>query len=132
VNSKGQHIGRLFTFLAGLIILAHVVVPHDHHFDTTHSSAKESSCESSSQDENTENSYPHCHALNILVSEKANTSSLNQSLPEFFNFFSPGIIVNLEIPSVKTVTTPFFSHQAIFLKQFFFTAQSLRGPPANA
>jgi len=132
VDLKGQHIGRLFTFLAGLIILVHAVVPHHHHFELTHSSAQESTCESSSQEKNTENPDSHCHAFNILASGKTTISSFNNSFSDYFSFYLAGIIVNIEIPPVKIVTTTIFGYQAVFLKQFFFTTQSLRGPPANA
>ena len=129
---KGQYIGRLFIFLAGLIILAHAVVPHHHHFELTHSSGQDSTCESSAQKKNNENTDSHCHAFNLLVSEKTTNSSLNNSLSEYFSFYLPGIIATIEIPPVKYLITTFFGHQAIFLKQFFITAQSLRAPPVIA
>ena len=132
MNLKGQHIGRGLTFLAGLIILVHAVLPHHHHFELTHSSAQESTCESSSQEKNTENPDSHCHAFNILASGKTTISSFNNSLSDYFSFDLAGIIVNIEIPPVEIVTTTIFGHQAVFLKQIFFTTQSLRGPPANA
>lgn len=130
--SKGQHLGGFFTFLAGLIILVHVVVPHHHHFESTHSLEQESTCESSSQEENTETKDSHCRAFNVLVSERTTNFSVNQSLSEYLSFFLAGIVVNSEIPPAKNFTETIFCHQAIFLKQFFFTAPSLRGPPANA
>ncbi len=132
MNLKGQFIGRMTTFLAGLIILAHAIVPHHHHFELTHSSEQESTIESSAQNKNTENPDSHCHAFNILVSGKTINSSLNQSLSDYFSFYLAEIIVNIEILPVKNVTSPILGHQAIFLKQFFFTAFSLRGPPSNA
>lgn len=130
MNLKGQHIGRLFTFLAGLIILAHAVVPHHHHFEITHSAYEKSTCESSTQDNKTENPDSHCHLFNVLISEKRPNFSLNQPLSDYFNFFFTGITADIEIPPFKIVTTTIFGHTAIFLKQFFITALSLRGPPA--
>lgn len=131
MDLKGQHIGRIFTFLAGLIILVHAVVPHHHHFELTHSSYQESTCESSAQDNNTETSDSHCHAFNILASGKSTNSTLNISLFEHFSFYLAGIIVNIKIPPVRIITTTIFGQQAVFLKQIFFTTQSLRAPPAN-
>jgi len=130
VNIKGQHIERIFTFLVGLIILVHAVVPHHHHFELTHSSDLESNCESSGQDNNTETPDSHCHAFNILASGKSTHSSLNIPLFEHFSFYVTGIFVNIEIPPVKIVSTTIFSYQAVFLKHLFFTTQSLRAPPA--
>lgn len=131
MNLKKQHIGRLFTFVAGLIILAHAVVPHHHHFELLHSAQEKSSCENSAQKKNTENPDAHCHAFNILVSGKTTISSINNSLSDYFSFYLPGIIANIEIPPVKNLITTIFDHRVIFIKQFFITAQSLRAPPAN-
>jgi hypothetical protein len=132
VDVKGQHIGRIFTFLAGLIILAHAVVPHHHHFELTHSSVQESTCESAAQNNNTENPDSHCHAFNILASGKSTNSSLNNSLLEYICFYLPGIIVQIEIPPVIDTNTTIFGNHAIFIKQFYYTAQSLRAPPVIA
>lgn len=132
MNLKGQHIGRIFTFLAGLIILAHAVVPHHHHFELTHSSEQESTCEIPTQEKNSKAHDAHCHTLNILVSEKTSTTSLNQFISDHFNFDIAGIIVQVEIPPVKDIITTIFGNHALFIKQFFFTGLSLRGPPVNA
>ena len=127
MNFKGQHIGGIFTFLAGLIILAHAVVPHHHHFELIHSSGQESTCEIPAQEKNTEAQDSHCHAFNIIVSDKTNTTFLKQSISDIV-----GIIVQIEIPPIKNITATFFGNHALFIKQFFFTARSLRGPPVNA
>lgn len=129
MNLKGQNIRWLFTFVAALMILAHAVVPHHHHFELSHSEEQEASCESSAQDKMPEDQGSHCHAFNLLVSNKTTNSSLDQSLTEFLNFFLTGIIVRVEIPPVKNITTIIFGHHAIFLKQFFFIAHTLRAPP---
>lgn len=132
MNLKTQHIGSFFTFLAGLIILAHAVVPHHHHFELTRSPAQESSCESSSQKKNTETPVSHCHAFNVLVSAKTSTTSLNNSISDNFNFDIAGINVQMEIPPVNNLTATIFGNHTIFIKQFLFTAHSLRAPPAIA
>ncbi len=129
MNLKGQHTGSFFTFLAGLIILAHSVVPHHHHFEITHVSKEESACETPAQEQNPEKTDSHCHALNVLVSEKTSTTSLNQ-LSDHFNFFPAGSIVQIEIPPVIDITTTIVDNHAIFIKQLFFTAHTFRGPPA--
>jgi hypothetical protein len=129
---KGQHIGRLLTFFAGLIILVHAVVPHHHHFELTHSSEQESTCERKAQDNNNETSKSHCYAFNILASGKTTNTTLNQSLFDHFSYYLAGIIVNIEIPPVINITSPISGYQAIFFKQYFFTTYLLRGPPAYA
>lgn len=132
MNFKGQHIGGIFTFLAGLILFAHAVVPHHHHFEITHSSEKEAACETPVQGQNPDVPAPHCHAFNVLISENTITTSLNHSLSDHFNFGTAGIIVQIETPSAKDITTTIFYKHADFIKQFFFTAHSLRAPPAIA
>lgn len=132
MNLKRQHIGGLFAFLAGMIILAHAVVPHHHHFEFTHLSEQESTCESPDQENGNEAPISHCHVFNILVSEKTTNISVKQSLSENFNSYLAGSNANVEILPVKNVTETIFDHQFIFLKQFFFTAHSLRAPPATA
>jgi hypothetical protein len=125
-----QHIAKLFTFLAGLIILAHAIVPHHHHFELTHSSDNELTCESTANCKNNENRDAHCHVFNILVSGTISKSTFNNSSSEYFSYFLFGIFSNFEIQPVKNLLSTIFDHQIIFLKQFFFTAQSFRAPPA--
>lgn len=132
VNIRGQHIGMLFTFLAGLIILAHAVVPHHHHFELNHSSEQESTCEIPEQEKNTENPDSHCHALNTLVTERTTNSSLNHPLSENSSFLLSKFIVDFELQPVKKITTKFLGHPVIFIKLFFITTQSLRAPPVSA
>ncbi len=133
MNFKGQHIGNFLTFLAGLIILAHAVVPHHHHSEITHSPEEESLCESPVQEKQTsEQNDSHCHAFNILASDYSITTSSNQTKSDYFNFFTVGIFAQTYFSPVKTITSTFFDHQAILIKQFFVTAQSLRAPPVNA
>jgi hypothetical protein len=132
VNLKGQHIGGLFSFLAGLVVLAHAVVPHHHNFELTHSSDQESSCEIPLQGNSSETPDSHCHALNILASEKSTNTSLNHSLSDYFIFYPDGINSNIELPPVNNLTETIFDHQVNFLKQFFFSAHSLRAPPVYA
>lgn len=129
---KAQHTGRLFAFLAGLIIMAHAVVPHHHHFEIVHSSEQESTCKVPDQEKIPENPETHCHALNILASERTTNSSSNKLLSEYFSFQISGINGSVEFPPVKKVTATIFGHQSIFLKQFLSATQSLRGPPEIA
>ena len=132
MNFKGQHIERIFTFLAGLIILAHTVVPHHHHFEISHSSEEESACEVPVHGQNQEKPDTHCHAFNILVSERASTISLIKSLSDHLSFFTVGVVVQVETPFVLDIPTAFFSNHAVFIKQFFYTAHLLRAPPTIA
>jgi len=132
VNLRGQHIGGLFTFLAGLIILAHTVVPHHHHFELSHSSEQESTCESPDQEKNSENPDSHCHAFNVLIIEKTSNLVLNQSCSDLFKYSLIGIKSDIKISPFRNVITTFVDQQAVFLEEFFFSTHLLRGPPSNA
>jgi hypothetical protein len=132
VNFNGQQIGRIFTFLAGLIILVHAIVPHHHHFEASHVIEQEASCETTHQEESEETQDFHCHAFNVLASEKTTNSSLNKFFPDYFSFFLSGILVNIDHPSAHYVITPDFGYTAIIIEQFFYTPTSLRGPPLYA
>lgn len=129
MNLRVHYIARLFTFLAGLIILGHAVVPHHHHFELTHSSVHESNYECTVHCINNENRDTHCHGFNILVSGTLTKSTSNNSLSEYFSFLLFGIFSNFEIQPGKRLLSTIFDLQVIFFKQFFFTAQSLRAPP---
>jgi hypothetical protein len=129
VNLKGQHLGRLFTFLAGLIILAHAVVPHHHHYEPTHASVQESSCENHTHEKSSEDPFAHCHAFNVLIAERTLISSLNQFFSDFFIFYLAGINVELVTPSVKDISAIIFGYPVAFIDQYLSFAQSLRAPP---
>ncbi|MCF8303607.1 MAG: hypothetical protein K9I94_10070 [Bacteroidales bacterium] len=130
MNLIGRHIGGFFTFLAGLIIFAHAVVPHDHHFEIMPSPEQGSTCEVPVQGQNPEVPDSHCHAFNVMVSEKKIATSLNQTLSDHFH--TAGVILQIETPPVNNITVTIFGNHTGFIKQFFFTAYSLRAPPAIA
>ncbi len=127
---KAQHTGKIFTFLAGLIILAHTIAPHHHHFDFNDSSVQELTCHNTSQDESPEEQDFHCYAFNVMVSEKTSNSSGNNSLLDFFNNYVLKLNLKIEIPFFTTITATFLDYQAVFLHQYFISARSLRAPPA--
>ena len=91
--------------MAGLIILAHTVVPHHHHFEISHSSEEESACEVPVHGQNQEKPDTHCHAFNILVSERTSTISLNKSLSDHLSFFTVGVVVQVTIFLYRPLTS---------------------------
>lgn len=131
LNLKGKKIGISFTILAGLIILVHAVVPHNHQYDFANSFELESTWKNFGQNKNTENHHFHCHVFNDLVSEKTINFFVNQPFPDFQKFISSGINFNIASPLLKNVTSIFFGYRFIYINDFFVTAQSLRAPPSN-
>lgn len=126
---KYKHFGSFFTFLESLVICAHAVVPHHCHFDISHSSEMELPYETPVQSQNHDKPDMQCHLFNILVSGNTNSTSLIKYLSDNCIFFPDGISVQCEIPPVKYITTPISGNHSIFIKQFLYTAHSLRGPP---
>jgi hypothetical protein len=58
-------------WLAGLIFIAHLVLPHDHHIADTFSNQDEN-CPASNKTDHNHPVFPmHCHSFNDLTSEKA-------------------------------------------------------------
>lgn len=127
-----QHISRLFILLAGLIILAHAVVPHHHHFEISHSQEEETSCEEPMHHQNSDKSEAHCHAFNLLVSEKSSTKSLKNSLSTNLYYFLKGSQVQSEVSLKVEKSDPIYDSSDIFKKSLCFSALSFRGPPTIA
>ncbi|MDO9340476.1 MAG: hypothetical protein Q7T72_08120 [Bacteroidales bacterium] len=66
-----KNISVFFLWLACLVIIAHVIVPHDHHLADSFTT-KEDSCPVSNGKTGHSSGFPiHCHAFNDLTSEKA-------------------------------------------------------------
>lgn len=104
--------------LAGLIIIAHLLIPHHHDFDPT------SSCESSN----------HCHALNNLIEDK-HTPLLDFekriSSLEFPTFgFLPVGIADSSIVSNHIDCTWFSQEGYIPIHSVFLEIHTLRAPPS--
>ena len=131
MNFKGQHTGGLFTFLAGLIILAHAVVPHHHHFDSVETHPENQECENTRPDKHNENPDTHCHALNLIISEKANDLVVNSPVTSIFHFNLFSFDIELYIASKinDVIHPPFVS--SLTQKQIFLASRSLRAPPVT-
>jgi hypothetical protein len=66
-----RHIPGFSMLLAGFIIFAHLIIPHDHHSSDSLSDTDET-CPMTSQKPFDHSGFPpHCHAFNNLLSEKA-------------------------------------------------------------
>jgi hypothetical protein len=71
-----KKIPAFFTLIAGLAIIGHMLIPHDHHLAGSEPGQKES-CPVSKDKTGHRSGFPlHCHAFNDLASEKAIIFSL--------------------------------------------------------
>lgn len=128
---KGKHTGKFLILIAGLIIFAHAVVPHHHHFDTIESHLENIDCERTNTAKHDENPDTHCHAFNHIISEKANDFVVNTSTESYFHFdlFCNESNHELTVRIVEPFKTCFFvSTQQ---KQIFLSSRLLRAPPAT-
>ncbi len=68
-----EKIPRFFLLLAGLIITAHMIIPHDHHLAGIIPGGDET-CPVSKDNKRPHNGFPiHCHAFNDINAEEATT-----------------------------------------------------------
>lgn len=126
-----KHTGKISVLIAGLIIFAHAVIPHHHHFDTIDSHAEKTTCETSNSEKHNDNPETHCHALNIVVSEKAGNIAIatSHTLQLVFDLYIPQNSQDLEFE--RNPLTRLFSLESFPPKQIFLTNQSLRAPPVS-
>ncbi|MGQ1891411.1 hypothetical protein ACT29H_13305 [Thermophagus sp. OGC60D27] len=127
MKAKGKYIGWLLFMSAGLIILAHAVIPHDHHFDCFDSSPT-CCCENLPQDQRPENPLHHCHAFNTLVGQDRAPRQDIQSLPLISIIY---YYLDQEINLAPLVGYPLsYSFEILFSPgPIYISGCSLRAPP---
>jgi hypothetical protein len=121
-----KNIPAYFTLIAGLAIIGHMLIPHDHHLAGSEPGQKES-CPVSKDKTGHHSGFPlHCHAFNDLASEKAIMFSLIR------NVLNSGLIT-----SDFTVTSELihcnitvFNIFEPFLDSCFLDLSCLRAPPS--
>jgi len=84
-----KHIIKISLFIAGLAIITHSIIPHDHHYNFT------SDIDHHNNNGNSNNEPIHCHILNNIENINAKTNS-------FINIFKT-------LPVLFTNTTIIFS-----------------------
>lgn len=128
---KENHTAKFLILIAGIIIFAHTVVPHHHHFDTIEAHPDNSECKTSNSDRHGENPETHCHALNIIVSEKLSYAVVKSSLVTQLHFDLFNIETKLDIAlNINDVIHVIYFGFSPY-KQIFLSNHSLRAPPAT-
>ncbi len=113
MQRKRENTRLIFVWVAGLLLLFHGLIPHQHHFDSVF------------EHNQTEEKAPlHCHAFNDIVPEKISYSF--QSLISF-NAVTGVHYFNLEIEP-ETFVLRFYDELPVH--SLFFTKHSpVRGSP---
>jgi hypothetical protein len=129
---KGKHTSKWLILIAGIIIFAHAIIPHHHHFDSIESHPENLECENTIPDKHNENPDKHCHAFNLIISEKEIDIVVNSPIESDFYFDLFCIETNPEI-TVK-INDLFKTCYFVFTpqKKIFLTSHSLRAPPVTA
>lgn len=126
---NGINIEKIFAYLLSIILFAHTIVPHHHHFDVTSLSSQILTCTSSNHEKEHEHHASHCIAFNILKAEKTLKLSKNQTINNFLQFYFERNKVFNDIPHINLNFSKIFTYKIVFLKQFKVDALLLRGPP---
>jgi len=129
LNLKRIHKLNFFTILAGIIIFAHTVIPHHHHFDSIEAHPENLECETSNPDKHNENPEAHCHAFNIIITNSGSDLTIQSSPSPKFNVDLFDIKTSTDLASELYVVN--YTHCLKFVpnKQIFLTNHSLRAPP---
>jgi hypothetical protein len=115
-------------WLAGLIFIAHLVLPHDHHIAGTLSNQDEN-CPDSNSTAHHHPGFPvHCHAFNDLASEKA-------IIYLFSNYIHPDNTSAGYCPDPFTFTMPvsgitITNNPEHLLESYLSGSSPLRAPPS--
>jgi len=126
-----KNIAVFSLWLAGLVIMSHLFIPHDHHSDSSVFS-KENDCHAENMKHHSKSpAFPlHCHALNDLTFEKTTTVFFaNNNIPTcdlFFHSFVESVISN---PASSCVN--FKDFHIPLIETDFLRLSPFRAPPAR-
>ncbi len=82
-----KYVPVLFVWLAGLILIVHQVIPHDHHIASAYTD-QDNKCPVTDQNSGDKTGLPvHCHAFNDLFQEKSRSFLISQNIQ--FSFIAP-------------------------------------------
>jgi hypothetical protein len=122
-----KNIPVLFLWLASLAMVAHMVIPHDHHLAESTTSDDES-CPASENKNGHKTGFPvHCHAFNDLNADKARPIQISQNVHEntlLFYIISNTSIADLPVSGegLTDLDKPLFNYITLDLSL-------LRAPP---
>ncbi len=125
-----KHITSLSMWLAVLAMLAHMVIPHDHHISETFSDQKQN-CPASHHQNGEKPEFPvHCHAFNDLASEKPRSFHISQNITE--GFVAPAILPDNLAVEPQVSPASFFDFQTPVSGSYFHRKYLSRAPPSLA
>lgn len=115
-------------FVAGLAIMAHTIVPHDHHPVVTIAS-QEDRCPLTNDKTHQHPNFPvHCHACNDLTSESAATLAVIRNVQS--KYFVITCIFDLTCLQSDTFELRIFDFSTLLFKSDITDLPLLRAPPS--
>jgi hypothetical protein len=125
-----KSIRLIFLLLAGLALVSHTIIPHDHHFSCPVTGVKDS-CPAENERSDHRPLFPgHCHAFNDLAAEKFSNVVIRHHNHSGFatiiwlpDYIIPGVHISQTV--LPASDKPF---QQIFITDFF----PFRAPPAHS
>ncbi|MCX6302176.1 MAG: hypothetical protein NTW82_08315 [Bacteroidia bacterium] len=123
-------IGVCFLWLAGLVLCAHLIIPHDHHISDA-SVIEDENCPASERESSHHQGLPdHCHAFNDLVSEKFRVYHILPDIQYNLNAFIRPSDENASDLPVYCVGI--IDLQKPFIDSYALELSLLRAPPSLA
>jgi len=130
VSKSFKNIAVFCLWLAGLIFMAHQLISHDHHIETS-SFQNEGACHSGKSElPHGTSGFPiHCHAFNDLTCEKSvSFANLSQLIPSCDLFFSKNFDPNISNPHLFLFKIKDF--QKPLIQNDILRISSFRAPPS--
>ena len=127
MNNRIKKTHILFASLISVLLIAHAVFPHHHHYHSISSSLCHDQHDSHQDLNEPEETDYHCQAFNNIVDNnyKKNLSRLIIDHPLFTSVFTESYF----LPDL-TVTINFITFDDIRTGPFYHHIYSLRGPPS--
>ncbi len=122
-----KNIAIFTVWLAGLVIIVHLIIPHDHH-DESSVINKEVPCAANSDHPHKSPAFPvHCHALNDITFEKTSPAFVADNIPvcDLFVLTHIDSVVLVLYSSVAKIR----DYQIPLIKIDFLRLSPFRAPP---
>ena len=123
-----DNIHVFFLWLAWLVIIAHLIIPHDHHLSDSFTT-RENACPVSKGKTGHTSGFPmHCHAFNDLTSEKAIIYFFTENIRH--NDFGIGSIFSPYTFKLQFSGIAIFEILRVSTDSHFLEYAVLRAPPS--
>jgi hypothetical protein len=123
-----RKIPAMFLFIAGVAIMAHMIIPHDHHISDSFIS-QDDACPASTEQSHQKSGIPvHCHVCNELTCEKASVLVAVRCI-DSHNLSAHKIFDQSEL-KVHFVESGIYDFVTVSFKGVDSEFSSLRAPPS--